>query len=307
MPMRSIARLALLALVATGCVARSYRPTRPAVGWDDAIRVRVEHLDVVGTELTLTARVAGDAQVGAVRFARGGDEPCRAGALAKKVLVDGIARTPNDLLLEGERVVEATFVVPDLEARLHQPSALDLDTAAGCVRVPLVRGDGVVEWVEEPEWSVGGSVLAVHGSAGELGWGGVATLGVARLRGRLEVGGAILLGRTEGRGELDHVDLMGITPSAGLRLLDVGSWALSARAGYDLIAAAGSSPTEKEWLPLIHGPRLFVRAGYGGGRIPWRAFRTRRSATMFGLELGAARWVGGGWVTTAGLVLELGR
>jgi hypothetical protein len=298
---------AALLLVTVACTARSFHPTRPAVGWDDALRVRVDNLDVLSGQLTVTARVAGDATLGAIRLGRAADPPCRTGKLAAHVLVDGTAREPVGLVLEGERTIEATFRPDELDPLLREGAALDLDTHAGCVRVPLVRADGVVEWVEEPRWSVGGGVVGFTADAGAMRAGALASLRVARVHRRLELGGEVQLGRADGREPWDHVDLLAAAPVAGVRLVDVGRWAASAAIAYDLIVPAGSSPSDKRFLPTVHGPRLALRLGYGGEPVRWSAFRTRYSATLFGVELAAARWVNNGWMIGGGLVLSFGR
>jgi hypothetical protein len=302
-----MSRIVLCFVLAAACTARSYRPTRPAVGWDDAIRVRVDHLDLVTDGVSVTARVAGDASLGAIRLSRAADPPCRTGKLASQLLVDGVVREPVDLVLEGERTVEATFLPDDVDRLFREGAALDLDTAAGCVRVPLVRADGVVEWVEEPRWSVGGAIVGFGADAGAMRRGGMASLRVSRVLGRFEAGGEVQLGRADGREPWDHVDLLGAAPVAGVRLVDLGRWAASAAVAYDLIAPAGSSPMDKRFLSLVHGPRVALRLGYGGEPVRWPAFRSRRSATMFGVEVSAARWVGNGWMIGGGLVLSLGR
>jgi hypothetical protein len=305
-------RLALLIVVLAGCAARSYRPTTTHVGAGGSTRASIETVDVLASgvgrgEITAEVRIRGDAVVRAVRLASDEDLPCGGGVLARGIVVDGRPGARIDIPIDGEVLVEARFAPPDLGARLHDKAFIDVDADDGCARVDLVRDDGTVEGVEAPDWTISASLDGFSTDAGPLRWGVLASLGVERNLRWLVIGAALRAGRADGRDPWDHVDLLGVAPVAGVRVADAGRWLVTAHAAYDLFVPSASSATDKEFLELIHGPRLTLRAGYGGAPAPWHAFRTRHAASLFGIELFGARWSESGWVVGAGLAFAVGR
>jgi hypothetical protein len=253
------------------------------------------------------ARVTGDGVVHAVRLATEDDPPCGGGKLARSVIVDGRPQPPIAVRIEGSARVEASFAPSDLRTRLDEPAFLDIEADDGCVRVDLIRDDGTVEWVESPDWAVGGSVDGFATERGPLRAGALANLWVERNLRWLVLGATLRLGRADGRDPWDRVEILAAAPSLGLRLASRGRWVVTANAAYDLILPAGVADDDAEFLELVHGPRVTLRAGYGGEPVPWRAFRTRHAASALGLELFGARWSDSGWVIGGGIAFAVGR
>jgi hypothetical protein len=308
---RTALALVLVAFVA-GCMARSYRPTTARIARANTTRVDLMALDLVVNEpgdgeVIVDARVSGDGVVHAVRLATAEDPPCGGGKLARSVIVDGRPQPPIEVVIEGAARIEASFAPSDLRTRLDEPAFLDIEADDGCVRVDLIRDDGTVEWVESPDWAVGGSLDGFVTERGPMRGGALANLWVERNLRWLVVGATLRLGRADGRDPWEHVDVLAAAPSLGLRLASRGRWVVTANAAYDLILPAGFDDDDSDFLDLVQGPRVTVRAGYGGEPVPWRAFRTRHAASALGLELFGARWSESGWVIGGGVQLSVGR